>query len=227
MHRKVIGIAIIIFGLCIACFPFLLSNCNKQEFNAVISNYDNVISEKSDEEKQEDMLLAGEYNKLISSGTIDSNDDTYDSDTTNYYSLLAYGDGGEIGYISIPKVGINLPIYHGTSDAVLSKGAGHMVNTSLPIGGASTHSVIVGHTGLSYAMFDGLHELVVGDKFYITIQDKTLTYQVVETLKVLPNETDYTVIVPGKDLVTLVTCFPFATGGNSHRLLVCGERIKY
>ncbi|MCQ4021733.1 MULTISPECIES: class C sortase [unclassified Ruminococcus] len=219
MRRKIIGAAIVAVGLLICCVPLLLSNCTQQEFSTVISSYDNDVSNRTDTSLKEDIDAAEKYNKKLVNGV-----DEADENGSNYYDLLSYGSDGAIGYISVPKVGINLPIYHGTSDAVLAIGAGHMENTSLPIGGKSTHSVIVGHTGLSYAMFDGLHNLIAGDEFYITVQNKKLTYRVIDTRKVLPNDTDYTEIVPGKDLVTLVTCYP--NGVNSHRLLVQGERVN-
>lgn len=215
MRRKIIGAAIVALGLLICCVPLLLSNCTQQEFSKAISNYDNDMSNKTDTSLKEDFDASEKYNQKIANGV--------DDNTGNYYDLLSYGSDGAIGYISVPKVGINLPIYHGTSDAVLAIGAGHMENTSLPIGGKSTHCVIVGHTGLSYAMFDGLHNLSDGDEFYITVQNRKLTYRVVEMRKVLPTETNYTEIIPGKDLVTLVTCYP--SGVNTHRLLVKGERV--
>lgn len=218
MRRKIIGVAIVALGLLICCVPLLLSKSTQQEFSTVVTNYNKNVSDKSDKKLLDDMDAAEKYNYMISNGVDD------DNSAGNYYNLLSYGTDGVIGYISVPKVDINLPIYHGTSDAVLAIGAGHMENTSLPIGGESTHSVIVGHTGLSYAMFDGLHNLAAGDEFYITVQDKTLTYRVIATRKVLPTETNYTEIIPGRDLVTLVTCFP--NGVNSHRLLVEGERIN-
>lgn len=216
MRRKIIGVAIVAIGVLICCVPFLLSNCTQQEYSTVISEYNKDVSGKTDKEIDTDIEAAEQYNQKIRSGVADEKGG-------NYYNMLSYGTDGVIGYISVPKAGINLPIYHGTSEDVLSKGAGHMENTSLPIGGAGTHSVIVGHTGLSYAMFDGLHNLNIDDNFYITVQNRTLTYKVVKTMRVLPNETDYTEIVPGEDLVTLVTCFPL--GINSHRLLVRGLRI--
>lgn len=218
MRRKVIGSIIVIVGLLVCCVPILLSSHTQQEFSTVISSYDNDVSDKTGTSLKEDMDAAEDYNQKLVNGV------NTDENSGNYYNLLSYDENGMIGYISIPKVNINLPIYHGTSDYTLALGAGHMENTSLPIGGKSTHSVIVGHTGLSYAMFDGLHDLSVGDVFYITVQNKTLKYRVYKTLKVLPNETDYTDIVPGKDLVTLVTCYP--SGVNSHRLLICGERTN-
>lgn len=212
MRRKVIGISIIICGLCIACLPFLLSNCTQQEFSYIIGNYNDSVSEQSDEQLNDDMNAADEYNRVISSGI---------GDAENYYNLLSYGDESTIGYITIPKINVSLPIYHGTTDEVLSKGVGHMEGTSLPIGGASTHSVLVGHTGLSYEIFDRLSDLKQGDKFYITVQDRKIEYSVVDKTIVKPDETDYGEIITGMDYCTLVTCYPL--GINSHRLLVTGE----
>lgn len=212
MRRKVIGFSIIISGLCIACLPFLLSNCTQQEFSHIIGNYNETVDEQSDTQLDDDMKAANEYNKIISGGI---------GEEQNYYDLLSYGDESTIGYITIPKINVSLPIYHGTSDEVLSKGVGHMQGSSLPIGGASTHSVLVGHTGLSYEIFDRLTDLKQGDKFYITVQDRKLEYSVVDKAVVEPDNTDYGDIVSGKDYVTLVTCYPL--GINSHRLLVTGE----
>lgn len=212
MRRKVIGFSIIIFGLCIACLPFLLSNCTQQEFSHIVGNYNETVDEQSDAQLDDDMSAANEYNKIISGGI---------GEEQNYYDLLSYGDESTVGYITIPKLEITLPIYHGTSDEALSKGVGHMQGSSLPIGGESTHSVLVGHTGLSYEIFDRLSDLKRGDKFYITVQKQKLEYSVVDISVVEPDNTDYGEIVTGKDYVTLVTCYPL--GINSHRLLVTGE----
>lgn len=212
MRRKVIGFSIIIFGLCIACLPFLLSNCTQQEFSHIVGNYNETVDEQSDAQLDDDMSAANEYNKIISDGI---------GEEQNYYDLLSYGDESTVGYITIPKLEITLPIYHGTSDEALSKGVGHMQGSSLPIGGESTHSVLVGHTGLSYEIFDRLSDLKQGDKFYITVQKQKLEYSVVDISVVEPDNTDYGEIVTGKDYVTLVTCYPL--GINSHRLLVTGE----
>lgn len=212
MRRKVIGFSIIIFGLCIACLPFLLSNCTQREFSHIIGNYNETVDEQSDAQLDDDMSAANEYNKIISGGI---------GEEQNYYDLLSYGDESTVGYITIPKLEITLPIYHGTSDEALSKGVGHMQGSSLPIGGESTHSVLVGHTGLSYEIFDRLSDLKQGDKFYITVQKQKLEYSVVDISVVEPDNTDYGEIVTGKDYVTLVTCYPL--GINSHRLLVTGE----
>ena len=126
----------------------------------------------------------------------------------------------------MPKINVYLPIYHGTSEEVLSKGAGHLQNTSLPVGGASTHSVISAHSGYpGETFFDYLTDMKVGDEFYVHILDRTLKYEVDQIEVVLPSEINSLRIVDGEDLVTLLTCTPY--GINTHRLLVRGKRVDY
>lgn len=126
--------------------------------------------------------------------------------------------------IVIPSIHVSLPIYHGTDSRTLTEGVGHLFGTSLPIGGPSTHSVLTGHTGLSTAtMFDNLNQLKKGDVFYVSSLGQTLKYEVNDITVVKPEETDSLRKVPGRDLVTLITCTPY--GVNSHRLLVTGERV--
>jgi len=133
---------------------------------------------------------------------------------------------GTIGYINIPKIGVYLPIYHGTSEEVLQKGVGHLENTAFPIGGEGNHAVLTGHTGLSSArLFTDLTELEIGDVFYITVLDQKLAYEVDQILVVEPSDTKELHPVKGEDYVTLVTCTPYAI--NSHRLLVRGTSIPY
>ena len=142
-----------------------------------------------------------------------------------YNSLLNLTSGGIMGYIQIPAVGINLPIYHGTDEAILQVAVGHLEWTSLPVGGESTHCVLSGHRGLPSAkLFTDIDQLVVGDTFLLQILDDTLTYEVDQILIVLPNEVEALEIVEGKDYCTLVTCTPY--GVNSHRLLVRGHRVE-
>ena len=135
-------------------------------------------------------------------------------------------DDGVMGFIKIPCIDVSLPIYHGTSEAVLEIGAGHLQGTSLPIGGESTHSVITGHTGLSSAkLFTDLTELEEGDMFFLNVMGEKLAYKIDQITKVLPEEISNLKIENGKDYCTLVTCTPY--GVNTHRLLVRGERTDY
>lgn len=142
------------------------------------------------------------------------------------YSELLNVENEQIGYIVIEKIGLNQPIFHGTTDAVLEKGIGHMENTSLPVGGESTHCVLTGHTGVPGMMlFTDLDKMEKGDCFYVKVLDEVLKYEVDNIRVVLPNETQYFKIEEGRDLMTLVTCTPY--GVNSHRLLVRGSRVPY
>lgn len=131
-----------------------------------------------------------------------------------------------MGYVEIPSIGITLPIYHGTSDATLERGVGHLLGSSLPVGGESTHAVLTAHSGMaSMKMFSDLDLLKVGDVFYLEVLGETLAYQVDQIKTVLPHDTTYLGITAGEDQCTLVTCTPF--GVNTHRLLVRGSRIPY
>ena len=142
-----------------------------------------------------------------------------------YAALLNIADNGVMGYIEIPKVRCNLPIYHGTDEAVLQVAIGHVPGSSLPAGGESTHCVLSGHRGLPSAkLFTNLDELETGDVFMLRVLDETLTYEVDQIRTVLPNELGDLAIVEGEDYCTLVTCTPY--GINSHRLLVRGHRVE-
>ena len=142
-----------------------------------------------------------------------------------YAALLNIADNGVMGYIEIPKVRCNLPIYHGTDEAVLQVAIGHVPGSSLPVGGESTHCVLSGHRGLPSAkLFTNLYELETGDVFMLRVLDETLTYEVDQIRTVLPNELGDLAIVEGEDYCTLVTCTPY--GINSHRLLVRGHRVE-
>jgi sortase A len=144
---------------------------------------------------------------------------------TEYTALLNWNGDGIMGYLEIPSIQVKLPIYHGTSEAVLSQGVGHLEQSSLPVGGTGTHAVLSGHTGLaSKRLFTDLSQLQVGDSFSITVLDQRLTYQVDEINVVEPHETELLRIEEGQDYVTLLTCTPY--GINSHRLLVRGVRIS-
>lgn len=143
-----------------------------------------------------------------------------------YESILNLNEDGVMCYIEIPKIGIKIPVYHGTDDEVLAKGAGHLAGSSLPIGGASTHAVIAAHRGLpSSPLFTDLDLLEIGDRLYIYVLNQTLTYEVDQILIVDPDETESLVVTEGEDYVTLVTCTPY--GVNAQRLLVRGHRVEY
>lgn len=214
-HKRIVGTVVMVVGVMLVIYPLINSILSASRNSSVINDYNAAVSDISDENKKDILSTANDHNRVISSGV--SSSDEY----TNYYDTLNLN--GVIGYLSIPKININLPIYPGTSDDVLEQGVGHLSSSSLPIGGQSTHSVLVGHSGLSKVIFDNLTKLQIGDSFYITVLDKKLTYDINRIITVLPNETQYTEIERNKDYVTLLTCVPY--GINSHRLLIRGERV--
>ncbi len=198
-------------------YPLASDWLSRYTASVEIADY-NAVVEKEDTSKLEAMLKeAQEYNTALSEGKVKTSVASYDD-------LLAVTDA--IGYLEIPMLGVYMPIYHGISDEVLQKGIGHMPETSLPVGGESTHSVLSGHTGLPAAkILTDLDQMEAGDKFYIHVLNQILAYEVDQIKVVLPEETDDIRIVKGEDYVTLLTCTPY--GINSHRLLVRGKRTEY
>lgn len=224
----IISIIFIILGVGIFLYPSISNYLAEKNHIDIIRNYDDLIVKIDEEKINEEKEKAKIYNENL------SGDPVHDPFVIgsgyalpeNYKEVLNVGDDGVMGYVEIPKISVYLPIYHGTSDDVLEKGVGHIQNTSVPIGGNSTHSVLTGHTGLPNAeLFTRLDELGIGDIFYIHVLDDVLTYKVFETKVILPDKIDELQILNGKDYVTLVTCTPY--GVNSHRLLVKAERVEY
>ena len=172
------------------------------------------------------MAKADAYNKTLSSITghlVTSAENVKDPE---YESLLNYSNSGAMGYIEIPKIQIQVPVYHYSTDEVLDRGIGHIHGSSLPIGGEGTHSLLTGHRGLPESkLFTDLDQIKVGDKFYLHMLTRDLAYEVTDINVVLPHEVDMLTIEPGEDKVTLVTCTPY--GVNTHRLLVTGKRTEY
>ncbi len=224
----IISIIFIILGVGIFLYPSISNYLAEKNHIDIIRNYDDLIVKIDEEKINDEKEKAKIYNENL------SGDPVHDPFVIgsgyalpeNYKEVLNVGDDGVMGYVDIPKISVYLPIYHGTSDEVLEKGVGHIQNTSVPIGGKSTHSVLTGHTGLPNAeLFTRLDELGIGDIFYIHVLDDVLTYKVFETKVILPDKIDELQILNGKDYVTLVTCTPY--GVNSHRLLVKAERVEY
>lgn len=193
-------------------------------------HYQEELEEKGDDELTEAWKQAEEYNKAILPGA-QSEDGAFSQESQlaaaqNYGSMLNINGDSIMGFIEIPKIDVDLPIYHGTAEDTIERGAGHLVGSSLPIGGESTHSIITAHSGMaSRRMFTDLEDLVEGDVFYIKVLGKTLAYQVDQIKVVLPHEIADLTIIEGEDYVTLITCTPYAV--NTHRLLVRGTRIPY
>ena len=169
--------------------------------------------------------LAEQYNNALAPVSAYEQESLSEA-SQNYDTLLNMGGNGIMGYVEIPSIQVNLPIYHGTDSETLERGIGHLLGSSLPIGGASTHSVLSGHSGLAgQKMFTDLLQVKKGDVFYLHVLGETLAYQVVSLNTVLPYDTSLLGITPDADLCTLITCTPLAV--NTHRLLVTGERIPY
>ena len=230
MKKKIITVcAAVLFltALGLTLYP-LVSNYVNQKYASEIQTAYQVLIQQTDESVlQEAKQRATAYNLAITPGTADAyGEEALLSATENYDSQLDIAGNGIMGYVEIPKIQVNLPIYHGTDAEVLDRGVGHLLGSSLPVGGKNTHTILSGHSGMaSQKMFTDLEQLVPGDVFYLNVLGETLAYQVTEINTVLPYETDLLGIVPGEDLCTLVTCTPY--GVNTHRLLVRGSRIPY
>jgi len=197
---------------------------------AVISGYAQNALTQTPAQIQDELSAARAYNSTLSGAGLS---DPYSNSlaagmgtpgVAQYENSLNLGPGGMMGLVSIPEIGVNLPIYHGTSAATLDKGVGHLYGSALPVGGAGTHAVLTGHSGVAgHPLFTKLNRLTLGDTFTITVSNQSLTYRVDQIRTVLPTQTDSLNAVAGKDYVTLVTCTPI--GVNTHRLLVRGVRV--
>ena len=222
--RVIFCVIIFMTGLGIASYPFISNMVAQRHASQVGKDYETNV-EEMDEEKIDAMKEAAKkYNEQLSNVVSVDDENENNEQGESYADLLNIGES--LGYITIPKIDVNLPIYNGTSQDVLSKGVGHMEQSSYPLGGESTHCVLTGHRGLpSAVLFTDLDKLEIGDEFYLHVLDEILAYKVDQIKVVEPNESGDLEIIDGKDYCTLVTCTPYAI--NSHRLLVRGERTEY
>ena len=222
-NRKATIILLITFfiGLSVLLYPSISSYWNSRTQSEAIVDYESMLSQYKPEDYTAIFAEAEDYNKKLSEldePLVEHNR------LPDYNSILNIGGTGMMGYITIPKISQELPVYHGTSDSVLSVAVGHLQGTSLPVGGESTHSVVSAHRGLPTAvLFTHLDRMEVGDTFYFKILDRTITYEVDEIRIVEPNDTSLIRIVEGKDYCTLLTCTPY--GINTQRLLVRGHQV--
>lgn len=216
-------ILVLIAGLSLLIYPSLSNYWNSFTQSQVIVDYTKQI-ENLDEERYDRIIAeAAAYNESLLGRRNHYLLD--DEQKAEYNELLNISGIGIMGYIEIPSISCTLPVYHGTSDAVLQIAVGHLDWTSLPVGGESTHCVLSGHRGLPSAkLFTDLDKVAVGDTFVLRILDEVLTYEVDQILIVEPHETEALLIEEGKDYCTLVTCTPYAI--NTHRILVRGERTE-
>ena len=221
-RSNIILILIFLVGLSVMLYPTVSDYVNQKNQSRAVASYSEEVENLSDVDYQAYFDAADDYSRRLA----ETPDAFYrPEEVSGYTDTLDVSGTGIMGYITISKIGVELPVYHGTSDGVLQVAAGHLEGSSLPVGGAGTHAVISAHRGLPSAkLFTNLDELEVGDTFTITVLDRVLTYEVDQISIVLPTETDLLQPVEGKDYVTLMTCTPY--GINTHRLLVRGKRIE-
>ena len=215
--------ALILFSAVCFLYPAISNAINEQYNESRIDDYNNNVDSFSQEDLDGYFSVAEKYNDALA--TYVSTDDSKLSILSHYDEILDLDDG-VMGYVEIPSISVRLPIYHGESEDVLTKGASHLEHTSFPIGGESTHACISAHCGYpTQKFFDDIDELQNGDEIYIYVLDRTLKYTVTDSDVVEPDDSSKLEVVQGKDLLTLVTCTPY--GVNSHRLLVHAERAPF
>ena len=209
-------------GVCGLLYPSVSQYWNSKTQTRAVANYEEILQSLQPKDYEELLLRAEEYN--IALNQLDA--PLWDYTKLNGYNdILNVGGKGVMGYITISKLGVELPLYHGISAEVLNVACGHIEGTSLPVGGESTHCVLSAHRGLPHAkLFTELDKMEIGDTFQITTLNRVLTYQVDQIKVVRPDEIEDIKIVEGEDMCTLLTCTPYAI--NSHRLLVRGTRIE-
>lgn len=218
----IIRLIIILAGFTILFYPMIADYLNNKMHGTVVNNYAGIVKKTSQQDLTKLLTQAHQYNQELANNPAAF---YHPSLIPGYNKQLRLSSTDVMAFIDIPKIKVHLPIYHGTSESILGDGIGHMRGTSLPVGGKSTHSVLVGHRGLpSATLFTDLDEIKKGDYFMVTVLNKKLTYKVDAIHIVKPRNTKYLHIVKGKDYCTLLTCTPY--GINTERMLVRGHRVK-
>ncbi|RSX55061.1 sortase [Bifidobacterium dolichotidis] len=213
---------VLLIGIGVLCYPSVADWWNRLVSSRAVGSYSQVVKEIPKVDKEKMLAEAKQYNEDLL--TVPDRFHPSEEMDARYKKTLDVTGTGIMGYVSIPKLKQQMPIYHGTAETVLQIATGHIEGTSLPVGGPSTHVAISGHTGLPSAkLFTGLDTMQKGDQFSVTVLDKQLWYQVDQIKVVLPGELQDLAIEQGKDYMTLITCTPY--GVNSHRLLVRGHAI--
>ena len=225
MKRDKVGILLVLMlfiGVCVLLYPSLSQYWNSKTQTRAVENYQDILDSLKEEDYSALFGQAEDYNAAL----FQLEDPLYDfSQLEGYDEILDVSGTGIMGYISIPKIGIELPVYHGTSPEVLNIACGHLQGTSFPVGGENTHPLLSAHRGLPHArLFTDLDKMEIGDVFTFTVLDRVVTYQVDQIKVIRPDEIDDVRIIEGEDHCTLLTCTPY--GINSHRLLVRGTRIE-
>lgn len=230
IKEKIVPFLIVIFGLILLAYPFISNYVFEKSASSKVHSYEQK-ADTMDQGKINRMFQeAKKYNDDLRKSLVQMTDPfklkQKNGENLEYQKILDIDGNGIMGYVKIPCISVELPVYHGTSAEVLEHGVGHLATSSFPIGGKSTHSVLTGHTGLSSArLFTDLTQMKEGDLFFIHVLDRDLAYKVDQIVVVKPEDTTKLQIVQGKDYVTLVTCTPY--GVNDHRLLVRGVRTRY
>lgn len=228
MKRTIILISLFTIGLLVFSYPIISDLFSTREHHTVMTEHNKALTEMTKKEKDNERSKAKKYNEGLSEEPILVEDpfaeDKAITENDSYYSVLDVGE--TIGSIEIPRIKVNLPIYHGVSEEVLQQGVGHMSNSSFPVGGEGSHTALTAHRGLpSSKLFRDLDKITEKDIFLVKTLDETLAYKVDDVKIVLPENTDWLEMKQDKDYVTLITCDPYMI--NTHRLLVRGERVPY
>lgn len=223
MHKKrillhVLFLALFLIGIGAAAYPAFGNWYTEQKRSVVLTEYEKALAKIENADLTDAFKQAEIYNDALFTGETD------EKERPDYGELLCTTENGIMGYVEIPAIQMRLPIYHGCTENELSKGAGHLPSSSLPVGGKSTHAVLAAHSGRADSkMFTDLDQVKEGDLVYLYVLNKTLTYEVDKITVTTPGDTDAIQIIDGEDLLTLLTCTPYGT--NTHRLLVRGHRI--
>lgn len=223
MHKKrillhVLFLVLFLIGIGAAAYPAFGNWYAEQKQSVVLTEYEKALAKIENADLTDAFKQAEIYNDALFTGETD------EEERPDYGELLCTTEDGIMGYVEIPAIQIRLPIYHGCTENELSKGAGHLPSSSLPVGGKSTHAVLAAHSGRADSkMFTDLDQVKEGDLVYLYVLNKTLTYEVDQITVTTPGDTDAIQIIDGEDLLTLLTCTPYGT--NTHRLLVRGYRI--
>lgn len=223
MHKKrillhVLFLVLFLIGIGAAAYPAFGNWYTEQKRSVVLTEYEKALAKIEDADLTDALKQAEIYNDALFVGETD------EEERPNYGELLCMTEDGIMGYVEISSIQIRLPIYHGCTENELSKGAGHLPSSSLPVGGKSTHAVLAAHSGRADSkMFTDLDQVKEGDLIYLYVLNKILTYEVDKITVTTPDDTDAIQIIDGEDLLTLLTCTPYGT--NTHRLLVRGHRI--
>lgn len=226
--KKWIAIACVLGGVLLFMYPYVSNYLYTNRADSIARMYRKDVRFYDDDYVREEIEGANNYNEKLYVDQVERTcygNEALRVSFSEYDELLQFGTPA-MAILEIPSIRLKLPVFRGSSDEVLKKGLGHLKGSSIPVGGINTHAVITGHTGMNTArLFSDLVNVSEGDLFFIEVADQTLAYKVIEINIVKPEETSLLEIVPGKDLVTLVTCTPY--GVNTHRLLVKGERTAY